>query len=78
LDAEGEGGKMIILSWVLSVVSFIMLWAMGNKYRYAPLIGIFNQSLWIVYVWKTKQWGLLPGVIGYTFIHIRNHFKWTK
>jgi hypothetical protein len=72
------GEKMNILSWILSATSAIMLIAMGNKYKYAPMIGIFNQVLWIIYTVATKQWGLLPGVIIYLIVHIRNHRKWTK
>lgn len=66
------------LDWVLSGTSFVMLWLMGNKNSYAPMVGIFNQVLWIVYVVHTEHWGLLPGVLGYTLIHIRNAIKWRR
>lgn len=69
---------MNYLDWILSFGSFIMLWLMGNKHPYAPIVGIFNQVLWIAYVIQTKHWGLFPGVLGYTFIHIRNVIKWQK
>ena len=67
---------MVLLQWTLSLMSMIMIYQMGNKWKYAPLLGIFNQVLWIVYVLSTKQFGLMLGVIGYTVIHIINTYKW--
>lgn len=51
---------------------------MGNKWRYAPLLGVFNQIMWYVLIFESEQWGLLLGVTGYTIIHIRNFVKWTR
>jgi hypothetical protein len=64
--------------WILSAVSCVMLWLMGNKSRWGPAFGIFNQVLWVAYVLVTRQWGFLPGVIAYTVIHIRNLWRWTQ
>jgi|WetSurMetagenome_2_1015567.scaffolds.fasta_scaffold907111_1 hypothetical protein len=69
---------MEILAWVLSFTSAIMLWMMGNKNKYAPLVGIGNQVLWIVYTVVTKQYGLIPGVLIYLIVHIRNYIKWNR
>jgi hypothetical protein len=55
-----------------------MLWKMGNKVPYAPVIGLFNQIIWVVYVVMTKQWGLMPGVIMYAVIHARNTYLWQR
>jgi hypothetical protein len=55
-----------------------MLWLMGNRNKYAPLIGVANQILWFIYCIKTKQYGLLLGVAAYTIVHIRNSIKWLK
>lgn len=67
-----------VLSYVISFTSAIMLWLMGNKTRWGPIVGIGNQILWVVYVLLTSQWGLLPGVVMYLFIHVRNLYKWQK
>ena len=67
---------MNYLSWILSATSGLMLWLMGNKSKWGPRIGIINQVIWIVYCIGTKQWGLLPGVVLYTIIHIRNAVRW--
>jgi hypothetical protein len=64
------------MDWILSIISMVMLWLMGNKNKYAPLIGILSQVLWIYYAISIKQYGLLIGTIGYLIIHIRNAVKW--
>ncbi len=64
------------MAWVLSILSVLMLWLMGNKSRYGPIVGIVAQVLWIIYVLKIEEYGLLLGVIAYTIVHIRNFWKW--
>ena len=64
------------MAWVLSATSALMLWQMGNKSKWGPRLGIANQALWIFYAVYTEQWGLLPGVLLYTAIHIRNLYRW--
>ena len=64
------------MDWILSGLSMIMLWMMGNKNKYAPTVGIINQIFWIYYAISIKQYGLLIGTIGYLVIHIRNAIKW--
>jgi len=51
---------------------------MGNKNKYAPVIGLFNQILWIYLVLTTKQYGLLLGVMAYTIVHLRNFILWNR
>lgn len=65
-----------MLAWILSFTSVIVLWLMGNKSKWGPRIGILNQILWIVYSISLREWGLLPGVIMYTIVHIRNLKRW--
>jgi hypothetical protein len=67
-----------ILSWVLSATSGLMLWQMGNRSKWGPRLGIANQVLWITYAVWLRQWGLLPGVIAYTVIHVRNLMRWER
>ena len=70
------GFEPIHLSWILSIVSGTMLWLMGNKSKWGPRVGLMGQILWIVYAVWLRQWGLLPGVLVYTLIHVRNVAKW--
>lgn len=67
---------MEIMSWALSATSGLMLWLMGNKSKWGPVVGLTNQVLWVVYTVITKQWGLLPGVVLYAAIHARNLYRW--
>lgn len=66
------------IDWAISIGSVALLWLMGNKWKYAPLFGVFVQILWFWYVFETKHWGLLAGVIAYTLVHFRNAIKWLK
>jgi hypothetical protein len=66
------------MDWILSITSMITLWLMGNKNKYAPIVGIVSQILWIYYAVSIKQYGLIIGTVGYLIIHIRNSFKWIK
>jgi hypothetical protein len=64
------------MAWLLSATSALMLWLMGNKSKWGPRLGIFNQVLWLAYAIGLRQWGLLPGIVLYTFVHMRNLYKW--
>jgi len=68
----------MILDWVISFTSFVMLWAMGDRKWWAPILGIANQFIWVAFVMINEKWGLLPGVILYTAVHARNAYKWMK
>ena len=64
------------MTWILSCTSILGLWLMGNKSIWGPRLGLLNQVLWVYFILATKQYGLLPGVILYTVVHIRNIIKW--
>lgn len=66
------------MTWLLSGLSLITLWLMGNKSKHAPLVGVLSQVVWFYYVFDTDQLGFLPGVIAYTVIHLRNSIKWYR
>ena len=75
--AEG-GVSANTFSFILSALSLLSLWLMGNKNKLGIVVGLANQLLWVVYAVMLKQYGLLIGVIAYTIIHIRNLAKWSK
>jgi hypothetical protein len=78
-NGVGKGQEMTdVLSWVLSGTSGLMLWLMGNKSKWGPRVGLANQILWAIYAVALKQWGLLPGVVLYAVIHVRNTIRWEK
>lgn len=65
-------------SYVLSALSLISLWLMGDKSVWGVIVGLLTQILWIIYALMLEQYGLLIGVVAYTVIHVRNLLKWTK
>jgi len=65
-------------SWIAGTLSVFVLILMGNKWRWAPIVGIITQIAWIIYVVIDKQWGLAPCVAAYLIVHIRNSVKWLK
>lgn len=64
------------MTWVISFVSVLVLWLMGNKSKWGPRIGVLNQLLWFWFVLSEKQYGLLLGVIMFTVVQIRNLIRW--
>ena len=62
-------------SYVLSALSLISLWLMGNKSVWGIIVGLLTQILWIIYALMLEQYGLLIGVVAYTVIHVRNLLK---
>ena len=69
---------VVAFPWLLSAMTCAMLWLMGSRSKWGPRIGLASQPLWIVYCILTHQWGLLPGVVVYTFIQARNLLRWEK
>lgn len=65
-------------SYLLSIVSLVTLWLIGNKNKAGFILGLLNQILWIWYALMLKQYGLLVGVMAYAVIYIRNLIKWNK
>ena len=65
-------------SYLLSIISLVTLWLIGNKNKAGFILGLLNQILWIWYALMLKQYGLLVGVIAYAVIYIRNLIKWNK
>ena len=43
------------MDWLLSLTSCMMLWLMGNKSKWGPIIGLGNQALWVVYAVHIEQ-----------------------
>ena len=65
-------------NYLLSIISLVTLWLIGNKNKAGFILGLLNQVLWIWYALMLKQYGLLVGVIAYAVIYIRNLIKWNK
>ena len=66
------------MTYTMSALSIAMIWLMGNKWKYAPIIGLINQIFWVIYVIDRSEYGLMPMAVAYTIIHARNCYKWLK
>jgi len=55
-----------------------MLWLMGSKNKWGPIVGLVNQVLWFIYAIQLEEWGLLVGITAFTVIHFRNARGWWK
>jgi hypothetical protein len=66
------------LQWILNFGSAFMLWTMGSKKKWAPIVGLLIQIVWAIYFISTKQYVLLIGTGMFTFVHGRNLILWMK
>lgn len=66
------------LPWLLSAITIWMTLLAGNKTRWAWLIGLGNQALWLTWIVASQSWGLLPMTAALCVVYTRNHLKWTK
>jgi len=69
---------IIYTPYVLSVFTLWMMWLAGNKSPLAWKVGLGNQVLWLLWIFESHTWGLLPLTVCLTFMYTRNLFKWKK
>ena len=65
-----------MISWILSLSAVLHMWLMGNKWKWAPLMGVIAQAGWIYFAISEEQFGFIPGAICFIFVNFRNHLKW--
>jgi hypothetical protein len=68
----------VYLPWLLSAVTIWMTLLAGNKHKSAWLVGLANQGLWLIWIYTTASWGLLPMNLALWIVYSRNHLKWAK
>lgn len=66
------------LPWLLSAITIYMTYLAGNKNKWAWLIGLVSQELWLVWIWSVAAWGLVPMNLALQIIYFRNFRKWRK
>lgn len=47
---------MQYLPWIISAVSIAQIWLAGNKNEFAWLLTLFNQGIWLAFIFDTKEW----------------------
>ena len=68
----------VYLPWLLSAVTIYMTILAGNKTRWAWIVGLVNQALWLVWIIASESWGLIPMNLALWIVYARNHLKWNK
>lgn len=66
------------LPWLLSAITIYQTILAGNKHRYAWLVGLANQALWLIWICASGTWGMLPMNIALWVVFGRNHFIWSR
>lgn len=64
------------MPWLMSAITIYMTVLAGNKSRYAWLVGLLNQALWLVWILTTGNYGFLPMNLALWIVYARNHIKW--
>jgi hypothetical protein len=64
------------LPWLLSAITIYMNVLAGNKTKWAWLVGLGNQALWLVWIIASGTYGLIPMNLALWVVYGRNHLKW--
>ena len=64
------------MTWVLSVLTIAVMWLAGSKRIEAWWISLGNQCLWLAWIVKSGNWGLLPMNLCMFVVAIRNLRAW--
>ena len=65
-------------SWLLTAVGVTGLYLAGQKKRWAWLVGLGAQSLWLAYAMVTQQWGFIVSAAAYGWVYARNALLWMR
>lgn len=64
------------LPYLLSAITIYSMLLAGNKKQSAWLVGLINQLLWLLWIFVTGTWGLIPMNICLWVVYARNYIKW--
>lgn len=67
-----------VIPYILSAITIYMFILAGNKSKYAWLVGLGNQGLWLTWIIISQTWGLLPMNIALWIVYYRNNLKWRR
>ena len=66
----------IYLPYLLSIITIYSMLLAGNKKKGAWVVGLVNQLLWLIWIFTTSAFGLLPMNIALWVVYARNYIKW--
>ena len=59
-------------SYLCSALSLAMIWQMGCRSLWGPVLGLATQCAWLGFMLKGRHWGLAPCVVGIAVLHVWN------
>lgn len=66
------------LPWLISIITIYSALLCGKKKASGWFIGFINQWLWLIWIFASETWGMLPMNVVLTYIFAKNFFKWKK
>jgi len=73
-----SNGLETALPWLMSALTILLTVLAGNKHRSSWIVGIISQSIWVVWIILTGEWGFAPMSAFLIALYARNHWKWTS
>ena len=64
------------LPWILSAITIYSMLLAGNKKKSAWAVGLVNQFLWLIWIYNSESWGLIPMNLALWVVYFRNYVKW--
>lgn len=65
-------------SVALSAVALLTSWMIGNRWKFAWLLGVAQQVAWFTYAVTTDQWGFAVSAVAFGFMNARNYLRWAR
>lgn len=65
-------------SWVLAVIGLSGIAMVGAIRREGWLVLILNETLWVAYALKTRQYGFILMAATYAVIYVHSYRKWGR
>ena len=65
------------LPYLLSAITIYSMFLAGDRKRSAWIVGLVNQLLWLIWIFASASYGLLPMNIALWFVYFRNLKKWS-
>ena len=59
-------------TWIMSAITVWSMWLAGDRKKLAWVLGLINQGLWLLFIFQTKAWGLLPMNVALVITYSRN------
>ena len=66
------------MPWLMSCITILHSWMVGNKDRRGWAIALVNQFLWLTWIILSGTWGFLILNLFLWYVYTRNYIKWSR